>query len=95
MSAEGERATIAAGCGEDRTWVLGHTGAGRGRGLTVGVGCCLDYVQELHVRDVVDVDLDLEDDDERLAGKLDGEDGGGEEELANHRWPLKIEGWVC
>ena len=95
MSAEGERATIASGCGEDRTWVLEHTGAGRGRGLTIGVGRGLDYVQELHVRDIVDVDLDLEDDDERLAVELDGEDGGGEEELANHRLPLKIGRWVC
>ena len=51
---------------------------------TVRIGCCLDDMEELHVGDVVDVYLDLEDDDEGLAVELDGEDGGGEEELAYH-----------
>ena len=42
---------------------------------TVRIGCCLDDMEELHVGDVVDVYLDLEDDDEGLAIELDGEDG--------------------
>ncbi len=71
-----------------RTWVLEQTGARQGNVLTVWVGGRLYYVQELHIRDVVDVDLDLEDDNERLAVELDGENGGGEEELANHGLPL-------
>ena len=45
-------------------------------------------MKELHVRDVVDVDFDFKNDDERLAVKLDGENRGGEEELADHRLPL-------
>jgi succinyl-CoA synthetase alpha subunit len=41
-------------------------------------------MHESHCANVVDVYLDFEDDDECLAIELDGEDGGGEEELADH-----------
>ena len=39
---------------------------------------CLDDVNKLHVRDIVDVDLNLQDNDEHLPVKLDSEDGRGE-----------------
>ena len=58
--------------------------------LTFWVRRRLDHVEESHVGDVVDVYLDFEDDDERLAVELDGEDGGREEELADHRLPLEF-----
>ena len=47
------------------------------------VGRGLDGVEEAHVADVVEVDLLFEDDDETLAVKSYGEDGGGEGELAD------------
>ena len=60
--------------------------------LTFWVRRRLDHVEESHVGDVVDVYLDFEDDDERLAVELDGEDGGREEELAYHGLPLFVGG---
>ena len=86
MSAEGERATIA--------WQEMGTGtnaSGYVRTLTIWNWCRLNYVEKLHIGDVVDVDLNLEDDDERLPVELDGENRGREEKLADHRLPLYVE----
>ena len=55
---------------------------------TIRIGSCLNDVQQLHVRDVIDVDLHFEDDDQGLAVELDSEDGRGKEELADHGLPL-------
>ena len=65
---------------------------GRERVRTFWVWGCLDDVLEAHVGDVVYVYLVLEDDDECLAVELDGEDGGGEEELADHGLALRGRG---
>lgn len=44
---------------------------------------CLDGVKELHIADVVDVDLVLEHHDESLPIEFDREDGCWKSELAN------------
>lgn len=51
--------------------------------LTLRVRTRLNLVQELHVGDVVHVDTLLQDDDQSPSIELDGEDGGGERQLAN------------
>ena len=78
-------------CGE-RVRMRGGAAWGRERVRTFWVGGCLDDVLEAHVGDVVYVYLVLEDDDEGLAVELDGEDGGGEEELADHGLALRARG---
>ena len=45
------------------------------RTRTVGIWCGLNYMEQLHIRDVVNVDLNLKDDDEGLAIELDGKNG--------------------
>ena len=46
-------------------------------------------MQETHVRDVVDVYLSFEHDDEGLAVELDRKDGRGEQQLADHGLSLR------
>lgn len=55
---------------------------------TFWVRCCLDDMLQSHVRYVIDVDLILQYDDKCLAVELDGEDGGGKEEFADHALSL-------
>ena len=66
--------------------LFGGCGGGGALGAernTVGVGGRVDGVDEFHVGDVVEVDLVFEDHDEAFAVEADGEDGGGEGELAD------------
>lgn len=63
--------------------------------LTVGIGACLNRVEELHRAHVVDIDLLLENDDHALAVELDPEDGRWEEQLADDRLSLRPrQGWM-
>jgi hypothetical protein len=55
---------------------------------TLRVRARLNRVQQLHVRNVVDVDFLLEHDDEPPPVELDGEDRRREEQLADGRLPL-------
>lgn len=52
--------------------------------LTVWVWCRLYNVHKPHIRDVVNVDLYFEDDDEGFPVHLHGKNGGGEEEFTDH-----------
>lgn len=58
-------------------------------GRTVGVGRCLDDVQQAHVRYVVDVYLHLEHDNEALPVQLHCKDRRGKQQLADHRLALR------
>lgn len=49
----------------------------------------LDHMLQPHIRDVVDVDLVLQHDDQGLPVELYGENGRREEELADHTLPLQ------
>ena len=69
LSAEGERATMAA----RSISVVKRRYCTNTR--TVGIWCGLNYMEQLHIRDVVNVDLNLKDDDEGLAIELDGKNG--------------------
>ena len=48
-------------------------------------------MQEPHIRYVVDVDLRLQHDHERLAVEFHGEDGGWEQQFADHGLALDRE----
>jgi hypothetical protein len=48
----------------------------------------LDGVEKLHVGDVIDIDLFLQDNGQAFPVQLDGEDGRREGELAYCRLPL-------
>lgn len=47
------------------------------------IRACFDGVQELHVADIVDVNLILEHHDQALAVEFDREDGRGKSELTD------------
>lgn len=49
---------------------------------TVRIRGSLDGVKELHVADVVEVDLVFQNDDQPLSVQANGEDGGGESKFA-------------
>ena len=68
----------------------GTNASGYVRALTIWIWCRLNYVEKLHIGDVINVDLNLEDDDERLPVELDGENRGREEKLADHRLSLCV-----
>jgi uncharacterized membrane protein len=55
---------------------------------TLGIGARLDGVEELHVCDIVDIDLVLYDDNEPPPVKLHGKYRGGKRELADGRLSL-------
>ena len=45
---------------------------------TFWIWCCLNDMNKLHVQDIVDVDLNLQDNDKHLLVKLDSKDGNEE-----------------
>lgn len=54
------------------------------QGRTFGIGRGLDDMQQSHVGDIIDVNFGLENDDQCLAVKFDGENRGREQKLADH-----------
>lgn len=88
----GRRRQGADGCVRACTGQAGGDGGGvkaRRARLTLRVGARLDLVQQFHVANVVEVDALFEDDDEPSPVELDGEDRGGERQLADGRLPLR------
>ena len=62
--------------------------------LTIWIGSGLDGMQQLHCRDVIDVYLVLEHDDQSLPVHLDSQNGGRKNELADSGLSLALDDTV-